>query len=169
MTTITTMAITTNTTSRVSQTRKSAMPKTRNLILLERTLPVAAAVAVAGGTIIATSVVMRGQLARVLHGAGAASASAARSLGAAVSIERILEGAGLHKRKPAYLRGPFIAILGGLLAAGAATLFHAPRWRGASAAAIHPIEFEDRSSARTGSIPAGNSTHTGEMPPDHHV
>jgi hypothetical protein len=146
------------------------MPKTTKLIMLERTLPAAAAVAVAAGTIIATSVVMRGQLARALRGAGAASASAARSLGAAVPIGRILEGAGLHKRKPAYLRAlPLMAIVGGLLAAGAAALFLLPRWRGASAAAVHPMDSDDGSSARTGSIPPGNSAGTGEMPPDHHV
>jgi hypothetical protein len=146
------------------------MPKTRNLIMLERTLPAAVAVVVAGGAIIATSVVMRGQLARALNRAGAASASAARSLGAAVPIHRILEGAGLHKRKPAYLRGlPLIAIVGGLLAAGAAAVFLAPPWRGVSSAAVPPMESDDRSSAGTGSIPPGDSIHTGEMPPNHHV
>jgi hypothetical protein len=95
---------------------------------------------------------------------------AARFLAAAVPIDGILESARLRKRKPAHVRGvPLVAICSGLVAAGAETLLLAARWRGARAAAIQPIEFEDRSSARTGSIPAGNSTHTGEMPPDHHV
>ncbi len=115
--------------------------------MLERSLPAAVAVVVAGGAVIATSVVMRGQLVGALHRACAPSALAARFLAAAVPIDGILESARLRKRKPAHVRGvPLVAICSGLVAAGAETLLLAARWRGARAAAIQPIEFEDRSS-----------------------
>jgi hypothetical protein len=152
------------------------MPRTNKLIARiasihstrPRAINILGVSAAAGATVIATGVVMRVQLVRALRKAGAASAAAARSLGTATEIDRFLAGAGLHKRKPVYLRGlPVIAILGGVLAAGAAALLLAPRWRAASVAAAQPAESDESSSAGKSVLP-GSSKHTGKAAAHNH-
>ncbi len=121
------------------------------------------AAVIAAGAAIATSIVLRWQIAKMV-GVGAVRAARfgrsaskyggkrARQLAALLDVDRMLAGVGLARRRPIYVRAlPGIGAFAGLLAAaGAAAVFAAPRLR---------AERERRELHGTGHEPAQAGTN----------